>query len=273
MGCGRYKGGHAKEHWKETAHNYSLEIETQHVWDYAGDVWVHRLIQTKGDGKLVELPSSRRSGLGGGNREGSPEYDMEMVPREKLENIGMEYTHLLTSQLESQRVYFEEVLAKAVDKASASAKAAESAATTAESALAQLQELSIEHKKMRDEIVPSLERDRDRMANKADRSGELARSMAKAFQEEKQVGKGLMDRIGHLNEALERVRKELKELKAESVDLKEQNRDLSFFISSQDKVKGLEGELGEEVREGTLSLPEPKPEKGRKGKGKKKAQE
>ena len=57
VGCGRYKGGHAKEHYKETAHNYALEIETQYVWDYVEDVWVHRLIQTKGDGKLVELPS------------------------------------------------------------------------------------------------------------------------------------------------------------------------------------------------------------------------
>jgi BRCA1-associated protein len=276
VGCGRYKGGHAKEHWKETAHNYALEIETQHVWDYAEDVWVHRLIQTKGDGKLVELPSSSRSGLGGGNRDGHGhghghgEDDMEMVPRAKLENIGMEYTHLLTSQLESQRVYFEEVLAKAVDKAAASARAAESSAATAESALAKLKELTIEHRRMRDEIIPGLERDRDRMAAKAEKSGELARSMTRAFQEEKQVGKGLMERIGHLNEALERVRKEVRELKEESAELKEQNRDLSFFISSQDKLKGVEGELGEEIREGTVSLPELKAEKGKKGKGKKK---
>jgi len=35
VGCGRYKGGHQKDHWKETAHNLALEIETQHIWDYA----------------------------------------------------------------------------------------------------------------------------------------------------------------------------------------------------------------------------------------------
>ena len=50
----RYKGGHAIEHWKETQHCYSLELETQKVWDYAGDNYVHRLIQSKTDGKLVE---------------------------------------------------------------------------------------------------------------------------------------------------------------------------------------------------------------------------
>ena len=34
-----------------------MELETQRVWDYAGDGYVHRLIQSKTDGKLVEVPS------------------------------------------------------------------------------------------------------------------------------------------------------------------------------------------------------------------------
>lgn len=53
----RYKAGHATRHWKETQHCYSLELETQRVWDYVGDNYVHRLIQSKTDGKLVELNS------------------------------------------------------------------------------------------------------------------------------------------------------------------------------------------------------------------------
>ncbi|CRK48745.1 hypothetical protein BN1723_020635, partial [Verticillium longisporum] len=83
-------------------------METQYVWDYAGDTWVHRLIRDKGDGKVVELPgtTSRQAGLSN-NGDGSGQQD-DVVPRAKLDNVGMEYTHLLTSQLESQRVYFEE---------------------------------------------------------------------------------------------------------------------------------------------------------------------
>ncbi|KAK9045726.1 hypothetical protein V6N11_051634 [Hibiscus sabdariffa] len=57
VGCGRYKGGYAIIHWKETQHCYSLELETHLVWDYAGENYVHRLIQPKTDGKLVELNS------------------------------------------------------------------------------------------------------------------------------------------------------------------------------------------------------------------------
>ncbi|KAK8690618.1 hypothetical protein V6N13_074149 [Hibiscus sabdariffa] len=52
-----YTGGYAIIHWKETQHCYSLELETHLVWDYAGENYVHRLIQPKTDGKLVELNS------------------------------------------------------------------------------------------------------------------------------------------------------------------------------------------------------------------------
>jgi hypothetical protein len=34
-----------------------MELDSQRVWDYAGDEYVHRLIQNKTDGKLVEFPS------------------------------------------------------------------------------------------------------------------------------------------------------------------------------------------------------------------------
>lgn len=51
FGMYRYKEGHAFRHWKETEHCYSLHLETQRVWDYAGDTYVHRLNQSKTDGK------------------------------------------------------------------------------------------------------------------------------------------------------------------------------------------------------------------------------
>lgn len=58
IGCGRYNDAHAYHHYMETNHLYALELETQRVWDYAGDGYVHRLIQNTIDGKLVELPGA-----------------------------------------------------------------------------------------------------------------------------------------------------------------------------------------------------------------------
>lgn len=254
VGCGRYKGAHAKDHWKETAHSFALELETQHVWDYAGDMWVHRLIRDKGDGKVVELPN--RS-----DHHNRQQPDEDVVPRAKLESIGLEYTHLITSQLESQRAYYEEMLSKAVDKASKASVAAESAASQASTAVERLNVLDEQYRTLTRDTIPQLERDLERERSKASKSQDLARSLGKSVQEEKRINEGLMKRIEHLNGEHEAVRKQLEELGVENAELKEMNRDLSMFISGQEKLKELEseGKLEEgEVEGGTASVPEKK---------------
>ena len=261
VGCGRYKGGHAKEHWKNTAHTFSLELSTQHVWDYAGDMWVHRLIRDKGDGKLVELPGHHE------NADGNEGEDV--VPRAKLENIGMEYTHLLTSQLESQRLYFEEMLSKAVDKAANASAAAEKAMAQALEAQKELREVQVEQQKLRTETIPFLEKDLERERARATKSTDLARNLSKSLQEEKKVSEGLMKRIEHINKEIDNLNKQLEAMKLENIDLKDQNHDLTMFISGQEKLKELEaeGKVEEgEIQEGSVSIPEEK--RRRKGKGK-----
>jgi BRCA1-associated protein len=243
-----------------------LEIETQHVWDYAEDTWVHRLIREKGDSKVIELPSSRSGGLGAGRAD----HGEDMVPREKLERIGMEYTHLLTSQLESQRVYFEELVGKAVAKASAASSATALASNRAEEAISKLNELQIAHAHLRDEVVVGLEKDLAREKKKAEKASEMARGFSKSFMDEKKVNEGLMERIEHVNRSMAAMSAEMSKIKEENMDLAEQNRDFLFSITAQDKLKDMEGEGGNleagELEGGTLSLP---PEKKKRGKGKK----
>ncbi|KAJ9151368.1 Zf-UBP-domain-containing protein [Pleurostoma richardsiae] len=284
VGCGRYKGGHAKEHWKDTAHSFSLELETQHVWDYAGDMWVHRLIRDKGDGKVVELPSHGRGaappngqggdGGGGGDTDtinsNSNREDADVVPRAKLDRIGLEYTHLLTSQLESQRVYFEEMVNKAADKAAKASAAAEAAAQQAQAALRELSALRAEHAALKEQAVPALEREVERERRRADKAAELARGLGRSLQEEKRVGEGLMERIGHITGELGAVRAEVERLRGENEELKETNRDLTMFISGQEKLRELEeeGKVEQgEVEAGTVSVPEEKKKGKGKGKG------
>lgn len=114
VGCGRYKSQHAFDHWMETQHCYALELESQRVWDYAGDGYVHRLVQSKSDGKLVEVPGPGESSYRHEQAlEGSSKVDYdrdEAIVASKIDGIVYEYNHLLTAQLESQRLYFEGVL-------------------------------------------------------------------------------------------------------------------------------------------------------------------
>ncbi|KAL5207614.1 hypothetical protein ABZP36_032049 [Zizania latifolia] len=107
VGCGRYKGGHAIEHWKETQHCYSLELETQKVWDYAGDNYVHCLIQSKTDGKLVKYNCYGDHSADGLCSICSGDSGIsEALLNSKVEAIAEEYNDLLTSQLEKQRNYY-----------------------------------------------------------------------------------------------------------------------------------------------------------------------
>jgi len=58
VGCGRYEQGHARQHYEQTNHIYAMEIESQRVWDYMGDGYVHRIVQNATDGKLVQVMSN-----------------------------------------------------------------------------------------------------------------------------------------------------------------------------------------------------------------------
>jgi BRCA1-associated protein len=251
VGCGRYDGAHAFAHFKQTSHTFAMDLATQRVWDYISDGYVHRIIQNKSDGKLVELPAAGNSAL-------DPPDWADAVPREKLENISVEYTHLLTSQLESQRAYFEEIVERAADKASKASVAASSAQETAEKATANLLTLQRQYDSLINETVPHLERDKDRAERRAERFEAMSRKMEKEWKEEKVMSESLMKRVEYLTE-------EVGNLKTVNADLGEQNRDLGFFISGMEQLK----DKGEDVVEGTVSIPEG-PSKRKKGKGKNK---
>ena len=264
VGCGRYDSAHAFAHYEATSHSYAMDVATQHVWDYAGDGYVHRLIQNKSDGKLVDLPAALSSMNVSSNPNPNSAYTaigVDSISREKFENMSTEYTYLLTSQLDSQRRYFEEQLERAVDKASNASVAAEKAAESANSATLQLSDVQA---RLADSqaTASDLGKQLDRVEKRATRFEKIARDMGTQLKEEKTINESLMTRIKHLDGKSE-------ELESKNKELEEQNRDMSFFISGQAKLKELE-EGGEEgVAEGDVSLPEiKKPGSGKKKKGK-----
>lgn len=99
---------HARKHYDETLHAYALDTVTQHVWDFAGQGYVHRLLQNKEDGKLVEIsdPNNTSSQERSPHPEMSDAQEGEMVHR-KLEGFASQYYTLLKSQLEQQRIFYE----------------------------------------------------------------------------------------------------------------------------------------------------------------------
>ncbi|RZC50447.1 hypothetical protein C5167_018873 [Papaver somniferum] len=121
VGCGRYKGRHAIRHWEDTKHCYSLDVEAQRVWDYVGDTYVHRLNQSKTDGKMADLNSRCWSVDGDCGPCSTCECSEDSgasgaVFGDRVETIVDEYNHLLASRLEKQREDYETLLAENKEK-------------------------------------------------------------------------------------------------------------------------------------------------------------
>ena len=113
-----YTSSHAGKHYQDTLHAYALDTETQHVYDFCGQGYVHRLVQNKEDGKIVEINDPRQSSAGSrgrlpGERSLTPglsdTQEGEVIHR-KLESAAEQYNNLLKSQLEQQRAHYEKYL-------------------------------------------------------------------------------------------------------------------------------------------------------------------
>ena len=223
-----------------------MELASQRVWDYASDAYVHRIVQDKTDGKFVELTHPESSAYNNHRAESdsSPHHsnaederteednDNEYVPRSKLTSIGLEYTSLLTSQLESQRHYYEEILDRAADKTALATSAAESASSSAAAAAADLASLRFDHAALVNETLPALEKDKERSTKKAERFEGMARTLEREWRDEKAMNAALVTRVGILEE-------QVKDLKVVIGGLEEEKRDLQFFISGGEKLKAL----------------------------------
>ena len=105
LGCDRYQNVHSKCHFEETGHRYSIDLNSNRIWDYYGDTWVHRIIKIKDD-----------DSVGVSNTIFLEDKDDDNVSSKefltRIENIISEYNYVLSAQLEEQRKYYEKEINK-----------------------------------------------------------------------------------------------------------------------------------------------------------------
>ena len=97
--------GHARQHYEDTLHAYVLDTSRQHVWDFAGNGFVHRLVQA--DGKIVEVNDPTNTSHERTINPGFTDAQEEGFVHRKLEDYASQYSTLLKSQLEQQKFYYE----------------------------------------------------------------------------------------------------------------------------------------------------------------------
>ncbi|XP_030759634.1 BRCA1-associated protein [Sitophilus oryzae] len=232
VGCGRYLGGHAASHYIESGHCYALQLGSHRVWDYKGDNFVHRLLQNKADGKLV--PSE------------GPPSEAEHA-QEKVDSVQLEFTYLLTSQLEEQRLYFEDRLALLEIQLQDEAKHLRKELTT----------LSQDKKQLQIN-VHDLTKEKLALEKKLQQQSSKLSTTLHELNEEKHLGKALRNNQQQWQTKLNNLEESFKELKIskekEIADLKEQVRDLMFFINAQQVIE--KSEDREDIAQGSVSIGE-----------------
>uniref|UniRef100_H2ZET6 BRCA1-associated protein n=1 Tax=Ciona savignyi TaxID=51511 RepID=H2ZET6_CIOSA len=225
VGCGRYTSEHAQQHYLETHHNYAMALSDNRVWDYAGDYFVHRLFQNKEDGKLIE-------------KGGSDENEA------KIEGIQLEEfscMHLLTSQLESQRKYWEEM----VDQAQAQgAKKYEDVCSELEQAMSQLQ---VTNKK-----VEELGSERQSLSHRNLQLSNKFTQTLRDLSNERELNKSLIKNQEMWRKKVVDVEEVASKQQVEITELKEQLRDVMFYIEASQAIKKEDGQVQDDIRDGTV---------------------
>jgi len=229
VGCGRYVHGHAFKHYLDTQHCYSMQLENNRVWDYVGDNFVHRLLQNKADGKLVE-----------GNTPGKEES-------EKMDTMQLEFTYTLTSQLDSQRMYFEDIIARFEQQ-------------SLENTEKIREELSIrleENSKLEDKLATM----KKEKINTDKKICQLTARLAQAqneLSEERQMCKALQENQSTWQKKYSELEEKFTELKSktdkEIGELKEQLRDIMFYFEAEKQV--MASDHRDEIAEGHIVVGE-----------------
>ncbi|XP_061382221.1 BRCA1-associated protein isoform X1 [Danaus plexippus] len=233
VGCGRYEKGHAAKHFLASNHTYALQLGSNRVWDYAGDNFVHRLVQNKADGKLVAAEGGVGSDAG---------------CHEKLDSAQLEFTYILTHQLDSQRAYYEEKINRLEIEHRATTAAGVRRAETAESEVSELRlKLSI---LTREHVA--VERRMQSLANKVT-----------TLQTELQEERGLASALASSHKQWqEQARKTEEALTKEVSELKEELRDVMFFVEARTSLAA--AAPAEELAEATVTVAPAKPRRKRR---------
>lgn len=244
IGCGRYVGLHAFKHFQETQHTYAMELGNNKVWDYVGDNYVHRLVQNKSDGKLVQVDES-----------GNPRQD------EKLDSLNLEYTYLLTNQLESQRLFFEE-------KIDVIEKVAFEKVHVVED---ENQMLSDNCRKF-ESAIETVNKEKQTLDKKCAQMHKQLKKALHELQEEKEMNKCLQENQLIWQQKVTGLETQIRDIAQtkdkELQELKEQLRDVMFYVEAQQKLAEAKDITQEEIQDGQVivgaAAPSPQMRRARK---------
>jgi len=231
---------------------------------------VHRLIQNKADGKLVELPSAASS-MGAVPREGGlGPSQADALSAEKIEAIGIEYSYLLTTQLDSQRSFYEEQTTDLRTQVGELKSLVEKLSEEFAREQVRNKEQEARIRQQEEEKVAQMAKEKAKVDHRAEKVTELAKRLEKELREERAVSEGLMKNLGKLKEKAELAEKEKEDFSNKVRELEDQVRDVMFFLEAKTKIEQ-GGGIESEAAGGSITVPTPPPTLPKPNRKKKKA--
>ncbi|KAK2887932.1 BRCA1-associated protein [Channa argus] len=231
IGCGRYVSRHAYKHFEETQHTYAMQLTNHRVWDYAGDNYVHRLVASKTDGKMVQY-----------------ECEGDTCHAEKIDALQLEYSYLLTSQLESQRIYWENKIAH-LEKETAD---------EIHNMKAKFKE-TLERCDNLEQRFGEIAKEKQSMEKKCTQLNNRVLKLSQELKEEQEMNRCLRANQAQLQAQLaeeERKGKDSSDHKDSTIaELQEQLRDVMFYLETQQQIEHLPPEARSEIQEGQINIP------------------
>lgn len=229
-----------------------MQLGNNRVWDYVGDNFVHRLLQDK-DGKMVEGgPTAAKS-------EGA-------AVEEKVDSVQLEFMYLLTSQLETQRQYFEDKLNRSEQRSMTEIAELRDKLGQVVEENSQLKVIHILSSSpfiflwffsflspfiyetwrkngisLFQEKFASFNRDKQTLEKRLQHSASKLTQVQAELSEEKNLREALELNQTSWQAKYKKLEDEFSELKTvkdtEVIDLKEQIRDLMFFLNAQKEIE------------------------------------
>ncbi|XP_030625234.1 BRCA1-associated protein isoform X1 [Chanos chanos] len=230
IGCGRYVSRHAYKHFEETQHTYAMQLTNHRVWDYAGDNYVHRLVASKTDGKMVQY-----------------ECEGDSCQDEKIDALQLEYSYLLTSQLESQRIYWEN---KIVHLEKDTAEEINNMKAKFKETIEKCDNLELK--------LNELTKEKQSMEKKCTQLGNKLAKLGQELREEQEMNRCLRANQTQLQAKLmeeERQAREALERKDGLIaELQEQLRDVMFYLETQQQINQMPADARQEIQEGQINI-------------------
>ncbi|XP_036028024.1 BRCA1-associated protein [Onychomys torridus] len=231
IGCGRYVSRHAYKHFEETQHTYAMQLTNHRVWDYAGDNYVHRLVASKTDGKIVQY-----------------ECEGDTCQEEKIDALQLEYSYLLTSQLESQRIYWENKIVR-IEKDTA--EEINNMKTKFKETIEKCDSLELR--------LSDLLKEKQSVERKCTQLNTRVAKLSTELQEEQELNKCLRANQLLLQNRLKEEERLLKETcdqkDLQITEIQEQLRDVMFYLETQQQISHLPAETRQEIQEGQINIP------------------